>query len=111
MRNAVKTGTFLPVGLSMTHLLAVLVGLVVADGLASRAIIESGLGREGNPFLHGTQGANWVLIKLAGGLLATFILADIHKAKPRAAETCAIVYVALYTGIVFWNVAIMMFAR
>ncbi len=106
-----KAELALPENLSIIHLLAVLVGLVVADGLISQAIMEHGLGREGNPFLFGLAGPSALLIKTAGGLVAALVLWDVHKKKPRASLAATLFSLTVYTAIVFWNVGVYALAR
>ena len=106
----VRTAIRWPADLTITHLLVVLVALFVADGLVSASLIGNGLGTEGNPFLRGVSGTNSVLIKLAGALLATLILWDIHKVRPRQATALAVGSVFVYTAIVFWNLSVFLSA-
>jgi hypothetical protein len=106
-----KTETCLPGNLSIKHFLVVLVGLVVSDSLVSQFVTEYGFGYEGNPFLHGLSGANSLLIKLAGALLAAITLWDVHKTRPKSSLEATLSSVVVYTGIVFWNVAVFLIAQ
>ena len=91
----------------MKYILVTLVGLVVADGIISRFLVRYGLGREGNPFLQTLVGDNnFLLIKLVGALLCALILWDLYKTRPRAALSSSLLFVGLYTVIVFWNLGI-----
>jgi len=94
-------------GRQMKYILLSLVVLVVSDGLISQFLIRYGLGHEGNPFLRTfvTEG-NFLLLKVVGALLGALILWDIHRSRPRLALISSLVFVALYTGIVLWNVAV-----
>ena len=88
----------------MKYLLLTLIALVVSDGLISQFIVRHGLGREGNPFLQTfVSEGNFLLIKLAGALLGALILWDIHRTRPTVALVLTLVFVILYTGVVFWN--------
>ena len=91
----------------MAYLILMLVFLVSVDGLISQFLVKHGLGREGNPFLQTfVNEENFLLIKLAGALLCAFILWDIYKRRPRLALISTLIFVILYTGIVFWNLGI-----
>ncbi|MDD5082833.1 MAG: DUF5658 family protein [Dehalococcoidales bacterium] len=92
------------------YLLLTLVFLVIADGLISQFLTRYGLGSEGNPFLQGLLGrGTFLLVKLAGALLAALVLWDMHKTRPRIALAATLSFVILYTGIVFWNLAVFFF--
>ncbi len=98
--------TWLPANLNIKHLLAVLVALSAADALVSQSLVALGLGYEGNPFLRGLSGGEFLLIKLVGVLLAALLLWDIHRRQPRIAVTAAVILVAFLTGVVYWNLGI-----
>jgi hypothetical protein len=96
----------------MKNLLITLVALIVADGLISRFVIRGGLGSEGNPFLATiVRDDRLLLVKLAGGCLAAVILWDVYKRRPKLAAASAVVFVLIYTGIVFWNVIVFVVAQ
>lgn len=101
-----KAAFRIPANLSIVHILAVLVALIVADGIVTASIVEQQLGYEANPFLHGFSGPNAILVKVAGALLAALVLWDIQKTRPRVALSTAICSVVLYTVVIFWNVSI-----
>jgi hypothetical protein len=88
-------------------LLGTLVALVVADGLLSQFLIGSGLGTESNPFIAGwVSDSNFLYMKLAGALLCALILWDVYKSRHRLAILASLVFVTLYTGIVYWNIIV-----
>ncbi len=88
----------------MRHLLGVLVALVVLDGLISNFLIRGGLAREGNPFLRNLVGDGYfIAIKALAALLCALILVDIHKHWPGLALVSTWCFLALYVGIVSWN--------
>lgn len=86
------------------YLLIVLVALVVADGVITRTLIINDLAIESNPFL-----TNWVesdlllILKLTGAGLAASILWLIAGRKPKISLVVTCVFVAFYTGVLFWN--------
>jgi uncharacterized membrane protein len=89
------------------RLLVVLIALVISDGVITRFLISSGLGREANPFLQPlVGGGNFLIIKVVGALLAAFILWDIYKHWPRLAVISSRCFVGLYSGIVAWNLSV-----
>lgn len=88
------------------YILGLLVALVVSDGLISQFLVESKLGLEGNWFLQPFVGeGNFLFIKLGGALLSSLILWDIHRRRPSLALLSALLFVVLYTGIVYWGLA------
>ena len=89
----------------MKYVLATLVSLVVADGIISRFIVRNGLGREANPVLQALVGENnFLLIKLAAALICALILWDLFKTRPKLALSSSLVFIVLYTAILFWNI-------
>ena len=86
------------------YVLSLLVALVAADGLISQFLVRSELGQEVNPFLVNlvTDG-DFLGIKVAGGLLCALVLWDIYKQRQKLAVVGSLGFVALYTGIVLWN--------
>lgn len=93
----------------MFSVLGTLVALVVADGLITNFLVGNRLGVEGNPFLQswvGNQG--FLVLKAAGVLLCAFILWDIFKRQPKLAMISSLCFVVLYTGIVFWNLSVVL---
>ena len=74
--------------------------------------VRTGLGREGNPLLENiVEESIFLPLKVAGALLCAFILWDINKRWPKLALTATSCFVALYSGIVLWNVAVFLIAR
>jgi hypothetical protein len=91
----------------MKYILLSLVMLVVSDGLISQFLTKYGLGREGNPFLRTfVNEGSFLPLKVAGALLAALILWDVYRKRPRLALISSLVFVALYTGIMFWNLLV-----
>lgn len=89
------------------YILLSLVILVISDGVISQFLARHGLGYEGNPFLRTFVGEGYfLLLKVAGALLGALILWDISRRHPRLAFISSLFFVALYTGIVFWNLAV-----
>ena len=86
--------------------------MVVADGVITQYLIMNNLGIEGNPFL-----AAWVTrdkflyIKILGALFSVFILWDIYKHWSRLAVSASIVFVIVYTCIVYWNIGVFVTQR
>ena len=87
------------------YLLMLLVGLVVADGLLSEFLVNSGMGREGNPFLRDIMATgDFILVKIAGSLLSALLLAAIYRRQPKMAVVTTWCFIAIYTGIAYWNI-------
>ena len=101
MKTAKSLSTGIP---RIEYILGLLIALVVSDGLITDFLVRSGFGREGNPFLQAFIGeGNLVLIKMAGALLSALILWDIYRRRPRLVLIISLLFVAFYTGIVYWN--------
>ena len=90
--------------LRIGYVLSLLVALVAADGLISQFLVRSELGQEANPFLVNlVADGNFLGIKVAGGLLCGLVLWDVYKQRQKLAVVSSLGFVALYTGIVLWN--------
>ncbi len=89
------------------YILLLLVSLVVADGLITQFLIASGIAREGNPLLLNLLTAgNFMPIKIAGALLSGILLANMYRHQPKMALITSCCFIAVYTGIVYWNVIV-----
>ena len=89
---------------TVRYLLYALFGVIVADGLITQFLVTGGHGSEGNPFLSAWVGHGWFLvIKVGGAFLATLLLWINYNKKPRAVYTITVVFLVVYTVIVFWN--------
>ena len=98
--------------LRIRYLLGILVGLVTADGLISQFLIKSRLGREGNPLIEPLVGEHiFIPLKVFGAMLCAFILWDIHKRWPKLAWVATSCFVAIYSGILFWNIACFLISK
>ncbi len=94
-------------GNQMKLLLGTLVALMGSDGVLSRFLIESGLGSEANVLLgNAVTDESFLIIKLAGGLLAALLLWDFYRRKPAASLVSSLVFVGGYTLIVYWNLLV-----
>jgi len=101
------TNTYFKGKTSLKYLLLMLITLVVADGLISQFLVRYGLGREGNQFLSTLiNNESFLILKIAGALLGAFILWDINKKHPKVANIVTLVFILIYTGIVYWNLSI-----
>jgi hypothetical protein len=89
------------------YLLGTLLSLIVADGIISQFLIKSGIGQEGNPFLRTivTEG-NFLIVKMCGAVVCVLILWNMARRVPRIAFIVSVNLVAVYTAILFWNLAI-----
>ena len=95
----------------MKYLLGLLVGFEILDGLMSHLLIRNGLGQEGNPFLQPIVGeANFLILKVVGGLLCALILWDIYRRFPRVALISTSCFVVIYLAIVSWNFSVFLMA-
>ena len=88
----------------MKYILAVLVVLVIADGLVTNFLVVNGLAWEGNPFLRDLVGGGFFLVvKAVGALVAAFILWDVYRRSPRLARVSGLFFTIVYAVIVSWN--------
>jgi hypothetical protein len=78
--------------------------IIVADGLITQFLVAGGYGVEVNPFLRAWVGQDLFLaIKVSGAFLATLLLWIRYNVKPRLVYIIAVVFLAFYTAVVFWN--------
>lgn len=88
-------------------LLGVLFALVVADGVITQYLVMNNLGIEGNPFLTAwVHKDRFLYIKILGAIFSAIILWDIYKRWSKLAISASIVFVVIYTGIVYWNIGV-----
>ena len=86
------------------YLLSLLGSLVVADGLISNFIVQSGVGTEGNPFTQDIVGkTSFIFVKLSAATIGALLLWKLFKQHPRLGRVSIVLFAALYTGIVWWN--------
>lgn len=91
--------------LRIRYLLGILVALVTTDSLISQFLIKSRLGHEGNPLIQSLVGQPiFIPLKVFGAVLCALILWDIHRRWPKLALIATSCFVAIYSGIVFWNI-------
>ncbi len=84
--------------------LYILFGLIIADGLLTNFLVTNGHGLEVNPFLQAWVGKDiFLAIKVSGAFLATLLLWIKYNRKPKLTYGVTVVFLAFYTGIVFWN--------
>ena len=88
------------------YLLGTLLSLVVADGLISQFLIESGIGQEGNLLLKNLVAeGSFLIIKMCGAIICVLILWNMAKRVPKLVLIVSVSFVAIYTAILFWNLA------
>jgi len=95
---------------TVRYTLCVLFGIIVADGLISQFLVTGGYGSEGNPLLMSWVGGESFLgIKISGAFLATLFLWIKYNARARLVNTVAVIALAFYTAIVYWNLFAFLF--
>jgi len=81
-----------------------LFGLITADGLLTKFLVTNGYALEVNPFLQAWVGKDiFLAIKVSGAFLVTLFLWIKYNRKPKLIYEITVVFLAFYTGIVFWN--------
>ncbi len=94
------------------YVLMLLVGLVLADGVITEFIVNSGLGAEGNPFLQGIVSAgNLMPIKIATAALSAILLGLISQRLPKGAALVSWSFIVIYTLILYWNLGTIILNR
>ena len=93
----------------MMYLLITLVSFVVLDGLLTQYLVPKGGAREANPFLEPIVGhTGFMVLKMVGALLCTFILWDVYRRFPRVATIATWIAVIGYGIIVIWNTSLIL---
>jgi len=86
------------------YLLCLLFSLVVADGIISNFIVQSGLGKEGNPFIQSIVGqTSFIFLKLSAAFVSALILWKVVRQHTRLGLVSIMFFVMLYTAILWWN--------
>ena len=88
----------------------VLATLVIADGVITNYLINSGLAYESNGFISSYAGTNkLLLLKIVGVISAILILYKISLTHKRLAKYTATSFSVIYGLIVIWNISILRF--
>jgi hypothetical protein len=78
--------------------------IIVADGLITQFLVTGGYGSEANPLLRVWVSHGWFLaIKVSGAFLVALLLWINYNVKPRLVYAITVVFLVLYTAILFWN--------
>ena len=94
----------------MRWMLYTLFGLMAADGILTKYLVTSGLAMEANPFLQSWVSHELFLtIKISGAFLATLFLWIKYTKEPRPTYLITLVFLIIYTVIIYWNLAVFIF--
>ena len=86
------------------YLIGLLASMVMADGLISNHIMSNGLGAESNLIIESIVGqASFILVKVIAAIISAMILWKVFKRHPRLGLVSIILFVIIYTGILWWN--------
>jgi len=86
------------------YLIGLLASLVVADGLISNYIMGNNFGTESNLLIESLVGqASFILLKIIAAILSAVILWKVFKQRPRLGLVSIILFVSIYTVILWWN--------
>ena len=89
-----------------------LFGLIVADGLLTSFLVTNGHASELNPFLQAWVSHELFLaIKVSGAFLAILLLWIKYHKQPKLVCMIATAFLAFYTGVVFWNLSVLLAAH
>ena len=104
-RRRVKVSKFLKSRIQQArYLIGLLASLVVADGLISNHIMSNDFGTESNLIIESIVGqTSFVLIKVIAAIVSAMILWKVFKRHPRMGLVSIILFVIIYTGILWWN--------
>jgi len=95
---------------TVKYILCTLFCIIVADGLISQFLVTGGYGLEINPLLVSWVGReSFLAIKISGAFLATLLLWIKYSVKPRLVYTVAVVALASYTIIIYWNLFVFIY--
>jgi hypothetical protein len=90
-------------------ILIFLVLMVISDGVITNLLIQKGIASEANPLLENLAGdRGLIILKVVGVLVAVVILWDIYRRNPRMAFWVSIVFLVAYSGIVAWNLHLLL---
>jgi hypothetical protein len=93
----------------MKYILAILIFMVIADGVLTNLLIQKDIAWEANPFLVSLAGNSGLIIfKIVGVLIAVLILWDIYRRSPKLSFWASSVFVLFYTAIVVWNLRLLL---
>ena len=85
-------------------MLYTLFGLIVADGLVTQFLVTNGHASEVNPFVEALIYKDLFLAtKILSAFLVTSLLWIKYKVHPDLIYRAVAVFVAVYTGIVYWS--------
>jgi hypothetical protein len=91
--------------LRFPFVLMLLASLMLADGLITEYLVNTGISSEGNPFMQGPLAGGYFLpVKIIGAWLSALILASIHRHNPKLAAAVAWIFIVVYTVTVYWNI-------
>lgn len=89
------------------YLLGLLASMIVADGLISNHIVNSGFGTEGNPFIESIVGqTSFISVKVAAAMISALIMWRVFRRHHRLGLASIILFVFLYTVILWWNLSV-----
>ncbi|MCX7912799.1 MAG: DUF5658 family protein [Dehalococcoidales bacterium] len=95
----------------MKILLALLVFLVLLDGVLTELLLRYGKAEEANPLLQPLVGnIGFMVVKAVGALLCALILWDVFRRFPKVASVVSMLAVAGYGIIVLWNFSLLLLA-
>jgi len=88
--------------------LAVLVCLVIGDGVVTNVLVQLGIARERNPLLvvYAGKGA-LVLLKAAGAAVCALLLWDVYRHWRRLGVASILLFLLIYSSIVVWNFSLL----
>jgi hypothetical protein len=82
--------------------------MIILDGVLTNLLLKMGLAEEANPLLFSFAGTRrFIIFKVAGALLAALILLDISRHHPRLAFWTTSIALLFYSGIVGWNLSLL----
>lgn len=91
----------------MKHLLILLGGFEISDGIITHLLVGNGLAQEGNPLMESVvREGNFLLLKVVGVLLCVPILWCLYQRFPRVILITTSSIVVFYGAVIAWNLGV-----
>ena len=92
---------------TMKYLLLSLCGFEISDGLFTDSLVGHGLVTEANSLMEPViMAGNFLLLKVAGAIICSWLLWKVYKHFPRLAIVTASTVVTFYGAVMLWNLGV-----
>ncbi len=91
----------------MKHLLILLSGFEISDGIITHFLVRNGLVQEGNPLMESiVREGHFLLLKVIGVFLCVLILWGMYRRFPKVTLIATSSVVMFYGAVMVWNLGI-----